>query len=249
MSARELRQLIADNEAWLRRPENQGQAITVHRLRSHQSDQGRPSTSDGRQRDINAVTERRGRRARAPPQRRRQEESRDRSRSPLRPAPAEPSSTTGESSRDGASQASGSAASTELEFWQPNPVLPSSSSREDPATNRYPVYGSQIQHVDNMLLQLEEMDRQIEHLLNILQLPVRMTPPQNGRRGQQIANLPTRDIAPQEETQSCVICMTEYAIGEQVTVLPCDHCFHQDCISPWLRSNPRCPLCRNHCFQ
>ncbi|XP_077149122.1 uncharacterized protein LOC143810112 [Ranitomeya variabilis] len=197
MSARELRQLIADNETWLRRPENQGQAIIVHRLRSHQRDQERPSTSDGHQRDSNAVTERRRRRTRDPPTRRGQEERRERSRSPLRPAPAEPSRTTGESSRGG------------------DRPLPSIQQQE------VGVITPPVPQV-------------------AVAIPV-------GRRVNII--LPTRDVTPEEETQSCVICMTEYEIGEQVIVLPCDHSFHQGCISRWLRSNPLCPLCRNHVFQ
>ncbi|XP_077149130.1 uncharacterized protein LOC143810126 [Ranitomeya variabilis] len=196
MSARELRQLIADNEAWLRRPENQGQATIVHRLRSHQRDQERPSTSDGHQRDSNAVTERR-RRTRDPPTRRGQEERRERSRSPLRPAPAEPSRTTGESSRGG------------------DRPLPSIQQQE---------VGVITPPVPQVAVAIPIGSR-----VNII--------------------LPTRDVTPEEETQSCVICMTEYEIGEQVIVLPCDHSFHQGCISRWLRSNPLCPLCRNHVFQ
>ncbi|XP_077105082.1 uncharacterized protein LOC143759598 [Ranitomeya variabilis] len=197
MSARELRQLIADNDAWLRRPENQGQAIIVHRLRSHQRDQERPSTSDGHQRDSNAVTERRRRTTRDPPTRRGQEERRERSRSPLRPAPAEPSRTTGESSRGG------------------DRPLPSIQQQE---------VGVITPPVPQVAVVIPVGSR-----VNII--------------------LPTRDITPEEETQSCVICMTEYEIGEQVIVLPCDHSFHQGCISRWLRSNPLCPLCRNHVFQ
>ncbi|XP_077149123.1 uncharacterized protein LOC143810114 [Ranitomeya variabilis] len=197
MSARELRQLIADNETWLRRPENQGQAIIVHRLRSHQRDQERPSTSDGHQRESNAVTERRGRTTRDPPMRRGQEERRERSRSPLRPAPAEPSRTTGESSRGGDRPLP---SIQQLEVGVITPPVPQVA----------------------------------------VAIPV-------GRRVNII--LPIRDVTPEEETQSCVICMTEYEIGEQVIVLPCDHSFHQGCISRWLRSNPLCPLCRNHVFQ
>ncbi|XP_077117399.1 RING finger protein 11-like [Ranitomeya variabilis] len=207
MSARELRQLIADNEAWLRRPENQGQAIIVHRLRSHQRDQERPSTSDGHQRDSNAVTERRRRTIRDPPRRRGQEERRERSRSPLRPAPAEPSRTTGESSRGGDRPL------PSIQQQEVGVITPPVPQVAPPAPN-LSVPGRQLIRLSSRV--------------NII--------------------LPTRDVTPEEETQSCVICMTEYEIGEQVIVLPCDHSFHQDCISRWLHYNPLCPLCRYQFF-
>ncbi|KAG9476163.1 hypothetical protein GDO78_002970 [Eleutherodactylus coqui] len=60
-----------------------------------------------------------------------------------------------------------------------------------------------------------------------------------------IENLPRRVITSQEAAESCVICMTEFKIGEEVTVLPCDHKYHHGCISPWLASTPRCPFEHN----
>nr|XP_009772838.1 PREDICTED: RING-H2 finger protein ATL78-like [Nicotiana sylvestris] len=46
----------------------------------------------------------------------------------------------------------------------------------------------------------------------------------------------------------CVICLSEFGIGEKVKVLPkCNHGFHVKCIDKWLNSHSSCPTCR-HCL-
>lgn len=48
----------------------------------------------------------------------------------------------------------------------------------------------------------------------------------------------------------CVICLSEFAPGERVKVLPkCNHGFHIKCIDRWLKSHSSCPTptCR-HCL-
>ncbi|KAL9689538.1 hypothetical protein QQ045_009924 [Rhodiola kirilowii] len=43
----------------------------------------------------------------------------------------------------------------------------------------------------------------------------------------------------------CVICLSEFAQGELVRVLPnCNHGFHVLCIDKWLSSHSSCPTCR-----
>lgn len=43
----------------------------------------------------------------------------------------------------------------------------------------------------------------------------------------------------------CPICLTEFADGEKVRVLPkCNHGFHVKCIDTWLHSHSSCPNCR-----
>lgn len=51
------------------------------------------------------------------------------------------------------------------------------------------------------------------------------------------------DLGP-EGTAECSICMDEVNIGEEVTVLPCKHWFHHQCVSAWLLEHDTCPHCR-----
>jgi len=52
---------------------------------------------------------------------------------------------------------------------------------------------------------------------------------------------------PQEEEEEdpvCSICLDEYEKGEELVSLhPCRHVFHEECISAWTNHNTRCPLC------
>jgi len=44
--------------------------------------------------------------------------------------------------------------------------------------------------------------------------------------------------------KDCVICMESFAGDSPVRVLACGHCFHVDCIDPWLMSiKKECPIC------
>ncbi|CAN0865362.1 RING-H2 finger protein ATL78 [Linum grandiflorum] len=46
----------------------------------------------------------------------------------------------------------------------------------------------------------------------------------------------------------CVICLSEFAAGDRVKILPkCNHGFHVKCIDKWLGSHSSCPTCR-HCL-
>ena len=61
-----------------------------------------------------------------------------------------------------------------------------------------------------------------------------------------IESLPTNHIQPLERILSdrCTVCQENYKIGDKITNLPCGHCFHKDCLVPWLRQRNTCPLCR-----
>eukprot|EP00924_Labyrinthula_sp_SR-Ha-C_P010394 snap_masked-scaffold_23-processed-gene-5.46-mRNA-1 protein AED:0.32 eAED:0.32 QI:0/-1/0/1/-1/1/1/0/305 len=53
------------------------------------------------------------------------------------------------------------------------------------------------------------------------------------------------DLADIEEgNEQCVVCCEEQKVGDLGIKLPCFHCFHKDCIIPWLKRHNTCPVCR-----
>jgi hypothetical protein len=43
---------------------------------------------------------------------------------------------------------------------------------------------------------------------------------------------------------ACTICLTDFQSTSVVSKLPCQHAFHQDCLTPWLEKSDSCPVCR-----
>ncbi|KAF8382092.1 hypothetical protein PRIPAC_71234, partial [Pristionchus pacificus] len=56
--------------------------------------------------------------------------------------------------------------------------------------------------------------------------------------------LPTKKYAIGDQPDTCVICFEEFAKGEKLTVLRCEHMYHYKCIVPWLAENGKCPMCQ-----
>ena len=53
------------------------------------------------------------------------------------------------------------------------------------------------------------------------------------------------DPESQFDQDSCVICLSEFENGENVTTLPCGHDYHTECIKPWLlKRSSKCPICK-----
>ncbi|KAI9077880.1 hypothetical protein K1719_040141 [Acacia pycnantha] len=48
------------------------------------------------------------------------------------------------------------------------------------------------------------------------------------------------------KTSTCSICLEDFDDdeGDNISALPCDHFFHNDCIVGWLKTGHTCPLCR-----
>jgi len=42
----------------------------------------------------------------------------------------------------------------------------------------------------------------------------------------------------------CVICVDEMVKGDKASILPCNHFFHGECVTPWLKQHNTCPVCR-----
>ncbi|XP_045805276.1 E3 ubiquitin-protein ligase RNF181 [Trifolium pratense] len=42
----------------------------------------------------------------------------------------------------------------------------------------------------------------------------------------------------------CAVCKEAIYVDEEAKQLPCDHLYHNDCITPWLLLRSSCPLCR-----
>lgn len=63
-----------------------------------------------------------------------------------------------------------------------------------------------------------------------------------------IQNLPkkkvTNEMMGTDGSAECSICMDTVELGTEVTVLPCTHWFHFNCIEAWLIQHNTCPHCR-----
>lgn len=63
-----------------------------------------------------------------------------------------------------------------------------------------------------------------------------------------IRSLPTQKITKQmmgsDGQAECSICMDAVELDTEVTVLPCTHWFHYNCIEAWLSQHNTCPHCR-----
>jgi E3 ubiquitin-protein ligase ATL10/75/76/77/78 len=73
-------------------------------------------------------------------------------------------------------------------------------------------------------------------------------------KGAAIRAIPTVEYSAEIElavcsSTECAICLTEFAQGERVRVLPrCHHGFHVRCIDRWLSAHQTCPTCRREPF-
>lgn len=46
------------------------------------------------------------------------------------------------------------------------------------------------------------------------------------------------------DEDDCSICQEEYARGDWLYILPCNHTFHRACVESWFREHNTCPMCR-----
>ena len=53
-------------------------------------------------------------------------------------------------------------------------------------------------------------------------------------------------VTPEDEAESCSICLESFEKEHRVKKLPCNHLYHPDCIDVCLQNSPLCPLCRGN---
>lgn len=63
---------------------------------------------------------------------------------------------------------------------------------------------------------------------------------------EKISSIPTVNVSQDQAdcSMECPVCKEDFAVGEPVRQLPCNHFFHSDCIVPWLEMHDTCPVCR-----
>ncbi|CAJ2502149.1 Uu.00g050020.m01.CDS01 [Anthostomella pinea] len=63
-----------------------------------------------------------------------------------------------------------------------------------------------------------------------------------------ITKLPRKKLDEQmlgpELKGECTICIDDMSVGDEVVVLPCNHWFHEECVTLWLKEHNSCPICR-----
>lgn len=48
----------------------------------------------------------------------------------------------------------------------------------------------------------------------------------------------------EDEREHCTICREVFEEPLHLLVLVCSHRFHEECITPWLKTTATCPVCR-----
>ena len=63
-----------------------------------------------------------------------------------------------------------------------------------------------------------------------------------------LQNLPVSKVTKKKSDGSqdddCIICLSDFKVGQDIISLPCFHVFHKECIESWLKSKLWCPVCK-----
>ncbi|KAF7080212.1 hypothetical protein CFC21_084320 [Triticum aestivum] len=65
-----------------------------------------------------------------------------------------------------------------------------------------------------------------------------------GLTAEELGELPCHDFK-EGGPGECAVCLEAFMAGDRCMVLPrCEHGFHAECVSSWLRKSRLCPICR-----
>ena len=79
----------------------------------------------------------------------------------------------------------------------------------------------------------------------LLALEERMGNVNKGLPKEKIEKLPKESFMKYKYSDDkCIVCQYEFKNYEKVTVLPCKHCYHPECITQWLENKKVCPYCK-----
>lgn len=54
----------------------------------------------------------------------------------------------------------------------------------------------------------------------------------------------TLKVSSKDLSSECPVCFNDFAQGDEVVTLSCQHTFHASCIDKYLKNWPRCPCCK-----
>lgn len=69
----------------------------------------------------------------------------------------------------------------------------------------------------------------------------------NSAQATDIAALPTSkktETMNMGAQKQCMVCLEDFANGDDLKTLPCLHIYHQACIERWLGTDNSCPVCK-----
>ena len=60
----------------------------------------------------------------------------------------------------------------------------------------------------------------------------------------EVKEIRNQDNNNNNNNNKCIICLSEFELGDQVSALPCAHVFHTECIASWIKKHCQCPVCK-----
>lgn len=101
-----------------------------------------------------------------------------------------------------------------------------------------------IAHASNHTQVSDSIANMLRHRIQVVRhFNTRLQPQALGPEA--ISSLPLIEGESISEDFECSICYCGYSKGENARKLPCEHFFHEVCITNWLTRKSTCPVCRS----